>query len=414
MEKVLEALQTGANALLESPTGTGKTMSLLCSTLAWRQAQEAQLGAMEVSNGSAAAIRIQYDLEQATGMSAYEKNPNSTDGQDWARRAPANRDRDGFQGFASGNVSANANSSNSPPPPPALQPRQHASKIIYTARTHSQLSQVVKELKATVYRPNVCILGSREQLCVHPKVSKEKGTKQNRACQTLVKDRKCRYHLGVEEYLGSLKISGNGGAPFGGKNNDDLPGSGANASAASISRFHVNNRQMRNRHSNSNSNSSDGPSGGRRGGRGGRGGRGRGNGGGGGGGGGGPGNHVIQDIEELHAFGKTQQICPYYLSRQTANADIYFMPYNYLVDPNVRQTLTDLQWKDAVVICDEAHNLEGVCEDASSFELKPEVIANSIAECDDCIYMLSSEQNEEGAIGGVWPQRYWVLDGPRF
>ena len=111
MEKVLEALQTGANALLESPTGTGKTMSLLCSTLAWRQAQEAQLGAMEVSNGSAAAIRIQYDLEQATGMSAYEKNPNSTDGQDWARRAPANRDRDGFQGFASGNVSANANSS---------------------------------------------------------------------------------------------------------------------------------------------------------------------------------------------------------------------------------------------------------------------------------------------------------------
>ena len=110
---------------------------------------------------------------------------------------------------------------------------------------------------------------------------------------------------------------------------------------------------------------------------------------------------MIQDIEELHAFGKTQQICPYYLSRQTANADIYFMPYNYLVDPNVRQTLTDLQWKDAVVICDEAHNLEGVCEDASSFELKPEVIANSIAECDDCIYMLSSEQNEEGAIGGV-------------
>ena len=53
-----------------------------------------------------------------------------------------------------------------------------------------------------------------------------------------------------------------------------------------------------------------------------------------------------------------------------------------------------------LVICDEAHNLEGVCEDASSFELKPEVIANSIAECDDCIYMLSSEQNEEGAIGG--------------
>jgi hypothetical protein len=62
---------------------------------------------------------------------------------------------------------------------------QHAPKIFYASRTHSQLSQVVKELKATSYRPKISVLGSRSQMCVHPSISKLEGAALDHACRQI-------------------------------------------------------------------------------------------------------------------------------------------------------------------------------------------------------------------------------------
>lgn len=65
------------------------------------------------------------------------------------------------------------------------------------------------------------------------------------------------------------------------------------------------------------------------------------------------------DIEDLLKVGRTAGVCPYFLSRDlTPDADLVFMPYNYLLDSQTRRTLGPVRWDNAVVIFDEAHNVQ--------------------------------------------------------
>ena len=61
------------------------------------------------------------------------------------------------------------------------------------------------------------------------------------------------------------------------------------------------------------------------------------------------------------------------------HADIIFMPYNYLIDPMIRDKF-DINFADSLMIIDEGHNVEQVSEEAMSFELSVDDFIQCIEE----------------------------------
>ena len=64
------------------------------------------------------------------------------------------------------------------------------------------------------------------------------------------------------------------------------------------------------------------------------------------------------DLEDLVSAGRRVRGCPYYATRELLpSADIVFCPYNYLIDPIIRASM-DINPSNAIIILDEAHNIE--------------------------------------------------------
>lgn len=224
MTKVIQALNSKSVAGLESPTGTGKTLCLLCACLGWLKAKRSQLKA----------------------------------------------ERDSF------GINDNDASSN-------LIPR-----IYYSSRTHSQLSNVIKELKKTCYLPKTAILSSRDNMCVHNVIKNFKGNALNMKCKQSRLRKECKYYYGAER----------------------LPYSSYND----------------------------------------------------------------VDIEELVTAGSKSGFCPFFYERRKKDdADIIFLPYNYIFEPMIKRTLK-LKLANSILVIDEAHNIESVCEEAISSQLSFRVI----------------------------------------
>jgi fanconi anemia group J protein len=59
----------------------------------------------------------------------------------------------------------------------------------------------------------------------------------------------------------------------------------------------------------------------------------------------------VHDIEDLVRAGKRRKGCPYFTARALAEtAEIVFCPYNYLIDPVIRSSVSiDLKVRGAVL-----------------------------------------------------------------
>lgn len=219
---VIQALNGGLLAALESPTGTGKTLCLLCASLAWLKHKRFELNKLP-------------------------KNPSIE------YKVPF---------------------------------------IYYTSRTHSQLSNVVKELKKTCYKPRTAILGSRENLCINSLVKNGPGSNINLKCRIARSHKECKYFTTTD----SIKIS----------------------------------------------------------------------------------DFDCIDIEEMKSAAEHSNFCPFYFQRRKKeNADIIFLPYNYIFEKKLLNILK-INLDGSALLIDEAHNIEKVCEDSYSSEL-------SIKTIDSCL-----------------------------
>eukprot|EP00466_Bigelowiella_natans_P014652 jgi/Bigna1/67409/fgenesh1_pg.3_\ len=244
-QKVLCAISSCENALLESPTGTGKSLALLCSSLAWLRVEKAK--------------KQDKNSQEEVGGSDSQENI-------------------------------------------ATQRKKTKARIFFATRTHSQIAQIIRELRTTNYRPEMTILGSRDRYCINKKVrAASQGGNLSEECEETVKQGSCRFFFQPQyrKLKGKMRKSGKE-------------------------------------------------------------------------------SMEVWDIEDLVEFGKKHKACPYYASRLIfEHAELVFCPYNYLIDPLIRDSM-DLDLNDAVLIFDEAHNIEDIARDGTSGKFNIDVLQEAI------------------------------------
>ncbi|KAK4428096.1 ATP-dependent DNA helicase DDX11 [Sesamum alatum] len=358
MKFLYRSLDRGGISMLESPTGTGKTLSMICSALQWLVDRK-KLGSLgkngkESSGGGTEdddepdwmrnfVPNKEPDLAERKNLMQKKKNGVRSKGKEEIVRdlfsASAGEDRgekandkevrnargkigvdevdddeflleeydsEGENGGKLKRKDVGANdvfTSEEEVEEEGLGEEEVEAqlKIYFCSRTHSQLSQFMKELRKTKFASElkVVCLGSRKNFCINEDVLKlGNATRINERCLELQKSKK--------NEVSKMKKLGAGKRVRGSKSSSGCP---------MLRRRKI--EELR--------------------------------------------NEIIQlealDIEDLVQIGRNLGSCPYYGSRRMVHmADLVVLPYQSLLSKSSRESL-GLNLKDSVIIIDEAHNL---------------------------------------------------------
>ncbi|GBG88390.1 hypothetical protein CBR_g47089 [Chara braunii] len=83
----------------------------------------------------------------------------------------------------------------------------------------------------------------------------------------------------------------------------------------------------------------------------------------------------VYTLHELKQFGKQKGWCPYFLARHMITfANVVVYNYSYVLDPKVAGIISRQMEKECVVVFDEAHNIDNVCIEALSVNIRQQTL----------------------------------------
>ncbi|GAQ88396.1 Helicase [Klebsormidium nitens] len=339
MGAIYKTLDLNGIGIFESPTGTGKTLSLICSSLQWLQDQQLKVEEEKAKQDALDDKSTEPDWMKDFGTKKDEINKKQKDERKEKRRARLAKEAArlkaetqkaagcGTKSEMEGSIGDSDDAfvldeweSDTEKAPGSARKRKKGvtvdssdesesdeetetkTKVYFCSRTHSQLSQFIGELKRTSFTQSelqTTSIASRKNLCINEAVLRLGSTTRiNERCLELQKDKaKSSSAKLAQTALGGKSKASKGGCPY--------------LAQPKLQRSFK--------------------------------------------------DHVLEfeplDIEDLARLGRRIGTCPYYGARKVLpTADLVALPYQSILHKPTRESL-GISLKDSVVIVDEAHNL---------------------------------------------------------